>query len=147
MKKLRVFKILSSVTVISAAVIAGLSGAGGSFMSLRVSSPTAVNRPDMKYSVNINIDGEIADIVPIGIGIRGDADGDGEATIRDAAYIARYRANASANPDYLPEFEESLNGHMADANADGKLSIRDAALIARFIAAKFSNPDIAWEEL
>ncbi|MGN1480316.1 dockerin type I domain-containing protein [Porcipelethomonas sp.] len=147
MKKLKIIKILSSVSVISAAVIAGLSSAGGSFMSLKVSSPTAINRPDMKYTVNINIDGEIADIVPIGIGIRGDADGDGEATIRDAAYIARYRANASANPDYLPDFEVSLNGHMADANADGKLSIRDAAIIARLIAAKYSNPDITWDDL
>lgn len=96
----------------------------------------AVKKDDMKFSVNISDDsGVILDKIPIGIGVRGDADGNGEINILDAALIAKYVAKRT-----IPQFSKTLNGAMADANKDGKLDIVDAAYIARYIASK-KNPD------
>ena len=67
--------------------------------------------------------------------------------MRDAAFIARYLAFSSMNPDFMPDFAQSLGRAMADANNDGKLNARDAAMIARYLSMKFSNPDIDWDNM
>lgn len=147
MKILGKIKILSSVLSVCILASTVFFSAEGGFMSLRVSSPTAANRPDMKYQVEILIDGEPQEFIPIGIGTRGDADGDDNVSVRDAAFIARYLAFSSMNPDFMPDFAQSLGRAMADANNDGKLNVRDAAMIARYLSMKFSDPDIYWDNM
>lgn len=116
------------------------------FLSAVVIASSAVKNDDMKYSAEIvSADGEVIDSVPIGIGIRGDANSDGKVSVGDAAQVASYLANFSKNKNYMPGYKDSLGGAMADANADGKLNVRDAATIARYLAKKGLNPDADWE--
>lgn len=104
-------------------------------LSAVVIAGSAVKNDDMKYSVGVvDADGEILDKVPIGIGIRGDANSDNAVNVRDAAHVANYLAYSSANKNYMPGYKDSLGGAMADANNDGKLSVRDAAAIAKHLA-------------
>ncbi len=58
--------------------------------------------------------------------ITGDANGDGELNIRDAAFIAI--ACAKGQYEYIPEW--------ADYNEDGQRNIRDAAAIAIYLASR-----------
>ena len=51
------------------------------------------------------------------------------------------------NPDFMPDFAQSLGRAMADANNDGKLNVRDAAMIARYLSMKFSDLDIDWDNM
>lgn len=62
--------------------------------------------------------------VPLDSVAPGDADGNGEITIRDAALILQYIAGWDVEVD-----EEA-----ADADGNGEITIRDAALILQFIA-------------
>ncbi|MBE6844228.1 MAG: hypothetical protein E7508_00750 [Ruminococcus sp.] len=115
-------------------------------MSAAVIAGSAVKDDDMKYTVEIvDADKEVLDIIPIGIGVRGDANTDGKVTVSDASHIARYLANISINKNYMPGFKGSLGEAMGDANADGKLTVSDAAKIARYLAKKFANPDLGWD--
>lgn len=57
--------------------------------------------------------------------VRGDANGDGELNVRDAAFIANALAKG-----YL------INS-AGDYNGDGKVNVRDAAAIARDLSLKF----------
>lgn len=141
MKK-RTLKIIVSVTASAVILTAGIIAVTGSYLPAN-----RVSAPDMKYSVGIKVGGMTAGYVPVGIGTRGDANGDGNLSAGDAAYIASYRANASIDPDYMPEYEYSLNGAMADADNNGKVSAGDAAAIAKFLAMRSINADITWEEI
>ncbi len=115
-------------------------------LSAAVIAGSAVKNDDMEYSVGIvNADGDILDEMPIGIGIRGDADSDGKVSVRDASQIARYLANSSTNKNYMPGYKDSLGGAMGDANADGKLNVRDAAKIAGYLSKIFSDPNVGWD--
>lgn len=115
-------------------------------LSAVVIASSAVKNDDMKYSAEIvSADGEVIDIVPIGIGVRGDANSDGEVSVRDAAQVASYLAKYSKNKNYMPGYRDSLGGAMADANADGKLNVRDAAAIAKYLAKKRLDPKTDWD--
>lgn len=128
--KICIISVVSMFFMMTSAVIAG----------------SAVKNDDMKYSVGIiDAEGEVLDKIPIGIGIRGDADSDGNVSVRDASQVARYLANSSTNKNYMPGYKDSLGGAMADANADGQLNVRDAAKIALYLAKVFSNPDAGWD--
>ena len=89
----------------------------------------------------VEAQGEVLDIIPVGIGIKGDANVDEKVNVRDAALIANYLANISTNPNYMPEFKDSVGSAMADANEDGRMTVRDAAAIAKYLANKTENPD------
>lgn len=110
-----------------------------------VIAKSAVKNDDMKYSVQIieNSENSVLEEIPIGIGIRGDADSDNKVSVRDAALIAKYLSKISIDKNYMPEFKTSLGGAMADANNDGKLSIRDAAAIAKYLASM--DPNKSWD--
>lgn len=62
-------------------------------------------------------------------GYRGDADGDGEVTVKDANKIA----------DYLAHGKGTNLSSDADFNGDGKVDVRDAAAIARYMKNGGSN--------
>jgi len=116
-------------------------------MSIAVIAGSAVNNDDMKYNVGIvGSDGILYDNMPVGIGIRGDADCDEKVSVRDAALVAKYLANSSSNKNYMPGFADSLGAAMGDANADGKLNVRDAAKIATYLSKVSGNPDLGWDD-
>ena len=128
--KICILTVIVTFCSLSAAVIAG----------------SAIKNDDMEYSVGIvDADGEILDKMPVGIGIRGDADSDQRVSVRDASQIARYLANSAANKNYMPGYKDSLGAAMGDANADGKLNVRDAAKIAVYLSNIFSDPNAGWD--
>ena len=141
MKK-RTIKIIISVAASVVVLTAGIVAATGNYLPAN-----RVSAPDMKYSVGVKVGEMTAGYVPVGIGVRGDANGDGNLSAADAAYIASYRANVSLNADYMSGYEDSLNGAMADADSNGKVSAADAACIAKFLAMRSINADITWEEV
>ena len=107
-----------------------------------------IRKDDMKYTVNMVAEDseiDIIDSIPIGVGLRGDANSDDKVSVRDAALVANYLSKSSMNKNYMPDFANSLGGAMADANADGKLNIRDAATIARYLASNKSDKD--WDNI
>lgn len=72
--------------------------------------------------------GSRGNIVGTMIGVRGDVNGDGKASIKDAVTIAK--ACASRKTDSIDE-----NGKFfGDVNDDGVISIKDAVRIAKFVA-------------
>ena len=142
MKKIKMTKkkafAATGIITCTAALCAGMTAIAGSYN----------NNKDMTYSTKLVVsgDGEISgtlDTLPIGIGVRGDADSDNKATIRDAALIAKFLSKSTADRNYMPDFKKSLGGAMADANNDGKLNIRDAALIAKYLASR--KTDKTWD--
>lgn len=139
MKK-RTKKLLAVIGIPAVILCAGIFTVNGGF--LPVNQGTS---PDMKYSAGVKVNGMTAGYVPVGIGTRGDANGDGTLTAADAAFIASYLAHKSVNPNYMPDFEESLGGAMADADNNGGLSARDSASIAKFLAVKSIKPNVTWE--
>lgn len=139
MKK-RTKKLLAVVGTSAAILSAGIFTISGGF--LPVDQGTS---PDMKYSAGIKVNGMTAGYVPVGIGTRGDANSDSDLTAADAAFIANYLAHKSVDPNYMPDYEDSLGGAMADADNNGQLSARDSAAIAKFLAVKSIDPDITWE--
>ena len=81
--------------------------------------------------VNITIDGfSVFDAEPE-IGIRGDANYDGEFNIRDAAALARIISDKKDMDDFL----DSIAGYLSDYNRDGKVNVRDAAAMAKALAS------------
>lgn len=138
----KTIKIIASVSASAVILTAVIITAAGSYLPAN-----RVSAPDMKYSVGIQIRGMTAGYVPVGIGMRGDANGDEKLSASDAAYIANYRANVSLNTNYMTGYEDSLNGAMADADSNGKISAADAAFIAKFLAMRSINADITWEEV
>ena len=107
-----------------------------------------IRKDDMEYTVNmVAEDSEVGiiDSIPIGVGLRGDANCDEKVNVRDAALVAMFLSKTVVNKNFMPEFATSLGGAMADANNDGRLNIRDAAFIARFLAS--SKPDKDWDNM
>ncbi len=64
----------------------------------------------------------------------GDANFDGDITIRDAALIQRYISNLITISDNLDKFLIA-----ADVSGDGRITILDAAMIQRYIAHEYSS--------
>lgn len=77
-------------------------------------------------------------------GIRGDADGDGKVSAKDAAMIAQHCAK-SYTGEAVIESEENL--YFANVNENnGKPTARDAATIANYMAKK-SISDATWDDV
>lgn len=90
-----------------------------------VGSESGVNAGDTKIFKKYDYKGKLMETT---VGLRGDADGDGKVTIRDAAAIAISCASKSGcKIDEKGQF-------FGDVNDNGVLDIRDAARIARYIA-------------
>lgn len=77
----------------------------------------------MKYSANGTLLGSV-------VGVRGDANGDGKANIRDAAAVASYLAKKHTGGATMSD----ENQFFGDVDDNETLNIRDASKIARFAA-------------
>ena len=136
------------ITIKSLAALLGAMLVSVAVVCITSLASERIRNDDMKYTVNmVAEDSEVGviDSIPVGVGLRGDADSDDKVSVRDAALLARYLANCTMNKNYMPEFASSLGGAMADANADKKLTIRDAAIIARYLAS--NAPDKDWDTI
>ena len=69
------------------------------------------------------------------VGMRGDANSDGKADVRDAAAVAVHCANRSG-VDEMGQF-------FADVDDNNKMDVRDAAKIARYVA----NGKTSWDAI
>ena len=87
--------------------------------------PTSVSM--LTFSGCINRD-EIYNAVANGISIEkrtpGDADGDGELTIRDVSLIKQY----------IAKWNVTINEKNADVNGDGDVNVKDVTLISQKLA-------------
>ncbi len=132
------FKPVLKILIIGA-LIATVSSAGAVVIAGNFNK-----NDDMKFTAQIVDESQnVLDTIPFGIGVRGDANGNGKLDIRDAALITRNLAKSYFDPNLMPEFLNTLGGAMADANNDGKVNVRDAAAIARLMAARYVHPE--WE--
>lgn len=77
-------------------------------------------------------------------GLRGDADGDGKVSAKDAAMIAQHCAKSYTGESVI---ESEENQYFANVNANGgKPTARDAAAIANYMAKK-SISDATWDDV
>ena len=74
---------------------------------------------DSNYDATCNICGAIRDVPTAG-----DADGNGEVTVRDVALLQQYIAG----------WDATLDAAAADADGNGEVTVRDIALLQQYIA-------------
>ena len=80
---------------------------------------------DDDYDADCNVCGETREVpeMPVEI-IYGDADGDGEVTLTDAALLGQWLAG----------YEVTVDEAAADADGDGEITLTDAALLGQWLA-------------
>ena len=76
-------------------------------------------------------------------GLRGDVDGDGKVSVRDAAKIARHCANRYSGVEIIDNEEGQFFGNV---NEDNMLAVNDAAAISRYVSRN-SVGNISWDEI
>jgi len=86
--------------------------------------PTLDHTYDDEYDADCNVCGDIREVeTPVEIAY-GDANGDGDVTVRDVALLQQYLAG----------WDTTLNETAADANGDGDITVRDVALLQQYLA-------------
>ncbi len=93
------------------------------------------------YSVDIVADGQTVAVVPVGIGVRGDADNSGNVSLYDAIEIAKYLIGKDTE-----KFENSFGFMMADTNLSGKVDLYDAINVAKYLITKGTHEE-KWEKI
>ena len=102
---------------------------------------------DDDYDADCNVCGETREVpeIPVEI-LYGDADGDGEVTLTDAALLGQWLAG----------YEVTVNEAAADADGDGEVTLTDAALLGQWLAGydvtlgpaeppTFNDATLGWE--
>ena len=79
---------------------------------------------DDEYDADCNECGETREVEQPGGILYGDADGDGEVTLTDAALLGQYLAGYDVTVDEVA----------ADADGDGEVTLTDAALLGQYLA-------------
>lgn len=100
-----------------------------------------VNNESTPYKVNIVAEGKNVAVVPIGIGLRGDADASNDVSIYDAIKIAKHQIGIAGD-----DFKGSFGYAMADTNSDGNVDIYDAINIAKYLITKGTH-DEKWKKI
>lgn len=101
-------------------------------VSYDFSSTPAEVYENQESEVVLLIGGAETAVIPINVGLRGDANADRKLAAIDAAYIAKLIAKASVSGGNVTIGEYPY----ADYNMDGKITAYDAALIAKYLAEK-----------
>lgn len=93
------------------------------------------------YSVSIAADGKTVAIIPVGVGLRGDADENDSISLYDAVKISGYLIGKDGEA-----FEASAGFYYADTNLSGKVDLYDAVNIAKYLITQGSH-DERWQEI
>lgn len=136
-------KILKTTLCTAAAVSAFLAFGLDAFSLVDFSAGESglISNDTTKYKVNITADGKTAAVVPIGIGIRGDADESGDISLYDAVAISKYIMGIA------PEgFEDSLGFAMSDTNLSGKVDLYDAINVAKYLITQGTHEE-RWQAI
>lgn len=133
--KLKIIKKISAFVTIIMTVYA-FSINAFSIIDFSVGESGLINNDSTPYKVSIISGDKIAAVVPIGVGLRGDADGNGEVDLPDAVLIARYMLGTYGN-----DFVGSKGYTMADTNQDNLVELDDAVNIAKYILASGSHEE------
>ena len=100
-----------------------------------------INDETTPYTVNITAGGKTVSVVPVGVGLRGDADESGNISLYDAVKISGYLIGKSGE-----DFEESTGFYWADTNLSGKVDLYDAVNIAKYLITS-GNHDERWQKI
>lgn len=87
-----------------------------------------LNNNDMKYTVNIVSNGKTAAAVPIGIGLRGDANSNGIVDFLDLVKASRCLIHQNEEG-----YENTLGYAMADTDGNGIVDFLDLVRIAKYL--------------
>lgn len=132
-------KIMCSVTTVMAVMIFGLNAF--SLLDFGAGESDLINNESTPYKVNIIADNQIVSIVPMGIGLRGDADESGAVSLQDAVEISRSVMNIADE-----NYKNTLGYAMADTNNDGKVSLMDVVNVATYIIRQ-GTPEERWQNV
>lgn len=112
-----------------------------SLIDFSVGESGLISNDTTPYKVNIIADGQIAAVVPIGIGVRGDSDESGDISLYDAIAIAKYIMGIA------PEgFEDSLGFAMSDTDLSGNVDLYDAINVARYLITDGTHEE-RWQKI
>lgn len=118
--------ILSAASVAAAFITFGLDAF--SIMDFSAGESGLINDKTTPYTVNITADGKNVSVVPVGIGMRGDADENSKVDLYDVLKMAGY---VSGNP--AEGYTDSLGFMMSDVDANGKVDLYDLIKTARYL--------------
>lgn len=108
------------------------SGAGESGLIMDDTTP---------YTVNITSGDKVAAIIPVGVGLRGDADENNSISLYDAIEISGYLIGIAKD-----DFEQSAGFYWADTNLSGKVDLYDAVNVAKYLITQGSH-DEKWQKI
>lgn len=112
-----------------------------SLIDFSVGESGLISNDTTPYKVNIIADGQTAAVVPIGIGVRGDADESGDISLYDAVAIAKYIMGIAQEG-----FESSLGFAMSDTNLSGSVDLYDAVNVARYLITSGTHEE-RWQKI
>ena len=125
MKTNRFIKILAcSVSVISSVLYFNYGAL--SIIDFSAGENELINNETTPFKVNITSGNKIAAVIPVGIGVRGDADESGNVSLYDAIEISKYLIN-KPKEGYL----DSLGFAMSDTDLNGQVDLYDAINVAK----------------
>lgn len=131
-------KKIKTAACITAAVSAFLSFGMNAFSIIDFSAGESglICDETTPYKVNIVSEGKNAAVIPVGVGLRGDADGNGSISIIDAIKISRYIIGNAGD-----DFAGSFGFAMADTNLSGKVDIVDAINVSKYLMTKGTHEE------
>ncbi len=133
-------KILSAVGACIAFLAFGMNAF--SIVDYSAGESGLISDETTKYKVNmLDADGKNIAVVPVGIGVRGDADGSGSTDLQDAIIIAKYLVGGGEK-----DFEGSFGYIMSDGNLDKKVDLRDAINVAKYLVTQGSHEE-RWQKI
>lgn len=100
-----------------------------------------INNETTPFKVNITSNNKIAAVIPVGIGIRGDADESGDVSLYDAIEISKYLIGISRE-----DYPESLGFAMSDTDLNNQVDLYDAINVAKYLIYT-GTPEERWERI
>jgi hypothetical protein len=123
--------------------MAAYSIGGTSLLAVRVGESNIASNKDMTKRMEISVNGEVVDSIPVGICLRGDANSDGSADVFDAITIAKYTVGTLGDSN----FKGSMGEFAGNVNEDSSLDVFDAISIAKFTVCGESDAGKAWKKV
>ena len=140
MKTNRFIKILAcSVSVISSVLYFNYGAL--SIIDFSAGENELINNETTPFKVNITSGNKIAAVIPVGIGVRGDADESGNVALYDAIEISKYLIN-KPKEGYL----DSLGFAMSDTDLNGQVDLYDAINVAKYLIYT-GTPEERWDRI
>ncbi len=101
-----------------------------------------INNASTPSKVNVKSGSVVAAIIPVGVGVRGDADGNGAVDLYDVIKIAKYLIKTTE-----AGYEDTLGFAMADVDLSKKVDLYDAINVAKYMMLREGTEEQKWVKL